>query len=227
MRKTIVALFFSLYLVGCGVNFDNYMPNDQATLKFFPPELVGNYRFTDSVFGEKTDEPFFNEAYFSNALNAHDSLTLVSGNLAISQKIAAYHFSFKAYYNTSKVDTGRLIERFKKEKRYRDGKYIVFVATEGDTILNLRSKDKLTSLNGKFYLNHFVKKKNWEIYQFENIKGSVYSVNITNDADRNQLTDTTQVWKDIFPVVHLSNLQFKNFVDSGGFRAKFGFTKSN
>lgn len=227
MSKIISGLLISLCLAGCGVHFDHSMPRDQKGLKEFSAELMGNYNFTDSLFGKKNEEPFFNEVYFYRKLNAYDSLTFVSGNLTISKKEAVYHFNFKAYYNTSKVDTTRLIDRFKKDKRYRDGKYMVFVETMDDTILNLGLQDKLTSLEGKFYFNHLADKKKWEIYQFEKIKDAVYSLNITNEADRNQLTDTSRVWKDIFPVVHLSDPQFKDFVARGGFRQKFGFTKSD
>ena len=36
-----------------------------------------------------------------------------------------------------------------------------------DTLLNLIKKDKLIYFNGKYYLNHFVAKNDWDIIQFE------------------------------------------------------------
>ena len=98
MVKKIVCFVFPLILVSCGVSFDNYMPNDQGTLKNMPPELIGKYEFNDSIFGEKPKDLYYNKAYFYNTVNEHDSLVLISGNLFITKKVVAYHFEVEPYY---------------------------------------------------------------------------------------------------------------------------------
>jgi hypothetical protein len=228
MAKKLQGLLFSFFLMSCGVDFDTCLPNDQPAIKNFPPELIGNYEFSDSTFGEKPEDLFLNRAYYYKTLYANDSLKLISGHLVISKKNVTFHFNSEIYYDISKFDTIGLVDRYRNGRRYVKGKYIVFTdSMEPATIVNLGFKDKLISFNGKYYFNHLVAKKDWAIYQFERIKDSFYSMNITNERDRNLLTDTNQVWKDISPVVHLSNLQFKNFVEQGGFRGRFGFKKSH
>ena len=98
---------------------------------------------------------------------------------------------------------------------------------ERDTIINLQKKDKLIQLDNSYYLNHFITKKDWDIYQIQFLMADVISLNITDEEDEKQLTnyDSLKMRPLIYSTAHLSNQQFKDFVEKGGFRTRYRLTK--
>ncbi len=203
------------------------MPKDGIKLQHFTAELVGMYYSADSTIGSRNKEIFYNSKYYSkDFIMLQDSVMIFSGMLTITDQLAFYSLEFSTYYQLSKFDTAQVVERHKNEIKIIQDGYLIFKESTQDTIMNLHKKDKLIQSNGKYYLNHFIDKNNWEIFQFEHVSANSYSINITNEQDRNKFIDSSDVWKPIFaPALHLSNKKFKDFVDGGGFRTKVSLQK--
>lgn len=224
-KKTLSTCLVITLVVSSCVHFDSSMPKGQKSLPGFSPTFIGKYYLSDSVLGDKKKDPSYNVKYFSNAFNSYDSITLFYSDVIISSTKFIYTTTVSNYYEISKFDTARIAKKHENDIKSIEGKYLIFTEKDIDTIFNIEKKDRLTHLDGKYYLNHFVKSKEWMIYQFEQKKDKNFSISITSEEDMNILVDTTKKWKSIFPVVSLSNKKFNEFVLNGGFRMKFGLIK--
>ncbi len=224
-KKILFTCFALTLVVSSCVHFDSSMPKGQKSLTNFPPTLIGKYYVSDSVLGDKKKDLSYNVKYFSNAFTTNDSITLFESEIIVSSTKFIYTTNVFNYYEISKFDTFRIAKKHENDKKSLEGKYLIFTERDIDTIFNIEKKDKLTYLNVKYYLNHFVKSKEWMIYQFEQKKDNNFSINMTNEEDMNVLVDTSKKWKSIFPVVSLSNKKFNEFVSKGGFRMRFGLIK--
>jgi len=241
MTKKILGLIITLFLTSCyQVDFDSYFPTDQRPLEKFDYEYIGKYYYADSVFG-KEDFKYTNSKY-SHSIEESDSTALFSIDITIFEKYATLSIEFVNYYKIDKVDTSRIRKKHRNKGMTVEYKYIIHKEIQGDTILNISTKDKLFLYNGKYYMNIYVdpekgkadtsnaislgpSEKHWIICQVEKRNGSEFSFNMTNKADYVMLFDTTKNWQPIFPVAHLTNKQFKKFVSKGGFHQKYKFIK--
>ncbi len=203
------------------------MPGDQKPLDKFGTELIGKYYYSDSIKDAKTNDPAYNAKYFSDAVKAHDSITLISGGITILEKAVIYNLEVASYYEITKFNAQRLSKKHKADVKEVIGTYLVFREKASDTLVNLNRGDKAFYFDKKYYFNHFLSEAKWEVYQFEQKKDSLFSFNMTDDKDNHILVDTTaKDWSRISPVAHVSNKEFKKFVANGGFRTKFGLTKT-
>ena len=195
-------------------------------------DFIGKYYYMDSVIGTKDEEQFFNSKYYLSTVDNHDSINLFTTDLIVTDKLVTYTIDFAAFYKIDKVDTSRLKKKFKYKDVFIKDKYLIHKEKYTDTLLDLNQTDKLFLYKNIYYLNHYkksssdlVQNTSWGICQFEKIGLNLFSVNITNEQDFKLLFDTTKTWQSIFPVAHISNKQFKNFVDKGGFHQKFRLIK--
>lgn len=233
MTKTFINLISILFLSNCNsVDFNNPFPSDQKPLDKIGPEFIGKYYYADSIVGKKGDEQFFNSKYFSSTMKNRDSITLFSSDLTVTDKLVCYSIEFTFFYILDKVDTSRLNKGFKYKNVFVKDKYFIHTEKYSDTLLDLNGKDKLFLYKNHYYLNHYKKgnsepaqEKSWRICQFEKIDITQYSLNMTNEQDYKLLFDTTKTWQPIFPIAHISNKQFKNFIDKGGFHEKYRLIK--
>lgn len=220
----IYILLFSLF--SCSdVHFDNSMPIQKKSLRMFDSTINGKYDYQDSVLKLK-DDTYYNYKYFNNSFTSFDSCSLVSAVVSVSKTQFWYNFNLKSYYRISKFDTIRLANKHRKEKKSFIDNYLVFEGEYSDTLINLNKKDKLKFHKGKYYLNHFIAEHDWEVYQVEIGKNGLFSINLTNKEDEKQLTNYLIKRKEIFGnIVHISDSQFDNFIQKGGFRNKYSFIK--
>lgn len=228
MMKQLRILILLLVMTGCSrIHFDSAMPRQTTSLKLFNSDLIGKYYYSDSILIVDNKEPIYNSMYFTDLYKSHDSLTLISADIVITDRLVYFDLNLKSYYEISKVDTSRVAANHKKEKKTIEGKYLVFNGFGKDTILNLKKQDKLKYFNGSYYLNHLIAKKDWEIYQVEIKKDNKLSLNLTNEQDEKQITKNDSAkWRPlIYNTVHLSNEQFKEFTEHGGFRTRYGLKK--
>lgn len=233
MTKNIIRLFFLSLLTSCNnVDFDAPLPSDQTSLDKFDQGFIGKYYYMDSIVGKQGEEQFFNYKYFQSSIDKQDSITLFSADLVVTNKLVHYSFAFTAFYKLDKVDTSRLNKQFKYKDVFTKDNYFIHTENFSDTLLDLNKEDKLFLYNNRYYLNHFKKgdknqskDQSWGISQFEKLNLGIFSLNMTNDQDYKVLFDTNRTSQPIFPVAHLSNKQFKNFVDKGGFRQKYKVIK--
>lgn len=213
-------------LVSCSeVHFDNALPLQKKSFKTFDSTVIGKFYYQDSVLKLK-DDTYYNYKYFNNSFTLFDSCSLVSAFISVSKTKFWYNFNLKSYYKVNKFDTLRLANKHRKEKRSLKNNYLVFEGEYSDTLINLNKKDKLKFYKGKYYLNHFIAEHDWEIYQFEIAKNGLLSVNLTNKEDEKRLNNYLIKRKEIFGnIVHLSDIQFDNFIQKGGFRTKYRLKK--
>lgn len=232
MTKNLLRLSCIILLSSCNnVDFDSALPSDQKTADKFDTGFIGKYYYIDSFIGKKNDERFLNSKYFS-AADGQDSITLFSADLIVTDKLAYYSLDFTAFYKLDKVDTSRLNKKFNYKDVYVKDKFFIHTEKYSDTLLDLNKKDKLFIYKNRYYLNHYKKgnselgkAKSWGICQFEKLNLGLFSLNMTNDQDYKVLFDTNKTWQPIFPIAHLSDKKFKNFVDNGGFRQKYRLLK--
>ena len=209
-------------LVGCSeVHFDNSMPIQKKSSKTFDSTIIGRYDYQDSVLKFK-DDTYYNYKYFNNSFTSFDSCSLVSAFISVSNTQFWYSFNLKSYYRASKFDTLRLANKHRKEKRSFKNNYLVFEGEYSDTLISLNKKDKLKFHKDKYYLNHFIAEHDWEIYQVEIGRNGLLLINLMNKEDEKRLTNYLIKRKEIFGnIVHLSDSQFDNFIQKGGFRTKY------
>lgn len=165
-------------------------------------------------------------------VNTQDSVILFSGDLIITEKLAVYTLNFTGFYKLDKVDTSRLNKEFRYKNVSVKDNYFIHTENYSDTLLNLNRDDKVFLYKNRYYLNHFNKGSNelakeasWSIFQLEKNSENHFSLNLINKEDYKLLFDTTKQWQPIFSVAHLSNKEFKKFVDAGGFRQKIKLVK--
>lgn len=226
MIKRIVFFLTILLLYSCSaVHFDNAMPIEASRIKSFNSSLTGNYYFSDSTLKLK-DNIYYNARYFSNLNTTKDSLMLVLADVSITQKQVYYTGNLKFYYNINKIDTLRVILQHKGEKKTYENNFIIFELSFSDTLINLTQKDKLKFYKGKYYLNHCIEEYNWDIYQLEQKRDNMLSIGIINHEDEEKLymylINKNQI---LGNTAHLSDIEFYNFIERGGFRDKYKFKK--
>ena len=234
MRKNCVYSKFNfLFLIvfvlaSCSqVHFDTDLPKNDISTKTFDSDIRGQYNLIDSVVNLK-NEKYYNSNYFSNLFKTKDSCVLILSSMTITEKKLFYSIIIKSYYNRNKVDTVSVINRHKKEKiNYEDG-YLSFEGFSSDTLLNMNKKDKIRSNKRNLYLNHFIEEHDWEIYQLEIIMDHQLSINLMNSDDEAILKEYFIKKHQILGnIVHLSDNQFNNFVEKGGFRTRFRFKRND
>jgi len=226
MIKEIVFFLTTVLLVGCSnFHFDNAMPFEAAKLKSFNNGLMGNYYFSDSILKLKEDI-YYNARYFSNLYTTRDSITLISAHVSITQQKVYYTGSLKFYYNINKVDTSRIVLEHKKEKKTYENNFIIFEGQFSDTLINLTKKDKLKQYRGKYYLNQYIDEHIWDIYQLGIRKDSLLSIGIVNHKDQEKLMAYLMNKNQVLGnTIHLSDIEFYNFIEKGGFRDRYRFTR--
>ncbi|MEO6304263.1 MAG: hypothetical protein ABIP51_13945 [Bacteroidia bacterium] len=227
MIQKFFQLFFLIILASCSsVQFDSPMPGDQKPLDKFGAELVGKYYYSDSIYGANTNDPAYNARYFTNEVSKHDSITLISGEISIAEKYVLYTLEIASYYELTKFNAARLSKKHKADVKEVVGKHIVFREKNNDTLININRGDKLLFADGKYYFNHFLAEKKWDVFQFEQKKDGHFSFNMIDEKETSLLVDTTsKEWNPISPVAHISNKKFKKFVANGGFKTRYGLTK--
>lgn len=215
-------------LVSCsGVHFDNSMPIQKKSLRAFDSIIIGKYDYQDSVLKLK-DDTFYNYKYFNQSFTSYDSCSLLSTVVSVSKTQVWYNFNLKSYYKISKFDTLRLASKHDDEKKSVIDDYLVFEGGYSDTLIDLNKKDKLKFYKGKYYLNHFIAEHDWEIYQVEIGRNGLLSINLTNKEDEKRLSNYLIKRMEIFGnIVHLSDSQFDNFIQKGGFRTKYRLKKQS
>jgi len=224
--KKITCGFTTTILFSCSaIHFDNAMPMEIPKIKSFNNGLIGNYYFNDSILKLKEDI-YYNARHFNNLYTTSDSVTLISATISITQNKAYYAGNLKFYYNINKVDTSRVILKHNSEKKTYDNNFIIFEGSFSDTLINLTKKDKLKLYKGKYYLNQHTDKHTWDIYQLGLRKDNLLSIGIVNRKDEEKLNkyliNKHQV---LGNTVHLSDIEFYNFIENGGFRDRYKFKK--
>ena len=227
MIKKTAFYFLLLLTASCSsVHFDSAMPRYRHSIKVFNSDMVGKYYFCDSILNNENKETIYNSKYYSGLYKSRDSISYISADFSISNKLVYYSINFSSYYNISKTDTSMAALKHKSEKKRIEGNYLIFEDKNTDSIINTANGDKIKYYCGSYYLNHFIAKKDWEIYQFEIKKDNTFSINMINEQDEKQLiNETADSRPSLNKSIHLSNRRFKNFIQNGGFRTKYRLKK--
>jgi hypothetical protein len=206
------------------VYFYNETPRSAKPIKSFNSGLIGRYVLMDSSIVLK-DETIFNSEYCNSVDFNKDSISLASINLNIDRYSAVYFLKTYSWYDFTKVDTLRLLKKHKKEDKMYNGKYVIFSSSSSDTIANLRAKDIIKPYNNQFYLNHYISKHQWEVFQVEINSPGVVSLSLTNAEDLSELSNHIVEKTLLATTVSISDKKFSEFVKKGGFRRHFKFMK--
>lgn len=202
------------------------MPIEATKVKVFDSHLTGEYFFCDSVLKLKEDK-YYNEKHLGDSLfTDKDSFNTIHATISILPKKVYYEGKLKFYYNIKKLDTLNIIPRHKHDKRIIQNNFLIFEGTFADTIIDLTKRDKLRSYKGKYYLNHFIEEHDWEIYKLELIQDSMLSIRLVNNQDEEKLKPYLITRSRILGnIAHLSDMEFYNFIEKGGFRTRYNFKK--
>jgi hypothetical protein len=227
MAKKITFFLILVMLFSCSeIYFDEPMPFGAKGIKCFNKHLIGKYNLIDSTLMPK-QEIFYNEKYFKNIYTNRDSTTLISANISITSKIATYSGNLKFYYNIHTVDTARIILKHNKEKKTYENNFIVFDLIFSDTLINIEKKDKLKIFKKNYYLDKFMGSKCWDIYQLIITNDTIVTLGLTNNVDQIKLSPYLMNKDHLLDnTVHVSDDEFKIFIEKGGFRNKFRFKKA-
>jgi len=207
------------------VHFKNSMPNCFKYDCKIDSSLIGQYYLVDSIWIKDNDTAInlFNNSDF---IKHRDSSDIFDIRVIINSKLVLYNMTFGKSYRMDMIDTSMISKKEKFKRKAILDNYVIYEDFQIDTILNLNKKDKIKFWNGKYYLSKRISKHDWEVYQLEYLNDKEYSINLTNDEDAQKLGLDTSEWKPIFNYyVNLSNNQFKEFVDLGGFRTKYKIKK--
>lgn len=214
------------------ITFDNPHPSDLKPESHLASDFLGKYYSCDSFYGEGK-YLIYNSLYYLPKLNNYDSITIFSAKLIVTKELVTYSFNSTEYYKIDKSDTARLNKFYKYNMYIKDG-FIIHEEKFSDTLLNLSGSDKLYLYDNKYYLNHFIQTGDgflgidtpvWEINQFERVDANSFSLNATDKYDCSILFDTTQFWKPIHYIAHITNKQFIDFIAKGGFHTKYKLLK--
>lgn len=222
-------LKFSFFIVfiftSCSrIHFDADLPEAATSIKSFDLNMKGQYELVDSIIKLKNDL-YYNSHYFENYSKTKDSCVLISATMTILENELFYNIIVKSYYKIDRIDIVSTIKKHKKETINCEGDYLIFENQSSDTLLNLKKGDKIKVYKEKYYLNHFIEKDDWEVYQLEIIKDHLLSFNLLDNEDEKMLETSIKEYEIFGNIVHLSDEQFDNFVEKGGFRRKFRFKK--